>query len=876
MVEIDPVLLSFLTPEERQRFDSLLLAKRQLWTPLPGPQTDAYMSRATIVGYGGAAGGGKASPVHSNVLTPKGWKPIGELRVGDLVSNPVTGGQTAVIGVYPQGVKKLYRVTCDDGAQIDVCAEHLWAFKRNGHYGRRPGTKAAKQRQFAVEYLGSEQPMDRWRTLWVGSTETLQEHLSREQEPRIPLAEPVVFTVNGRTGTMGCDPYFVGLYLGDGTHGGSICTADQEIADFLTGIGCSRYSTPNSKADSYGIVGPLRRLWRDWLNGHGLQGRRAWEKFVPPYALTAPIDYRLALLQGLMDSDGYVDCRGRCFFNSTSERLVEDVRELVRGLGGKASLRERKGMYSIDGERRPARLSYETRVWMRKTSALFRLSRKKARCRDSWNGGAELMRAVTKIEPVGEEESVCIQVDSPFGLYIGEDYIVTHNSDLGIGLALTSHQRVGIFRQNGTELTALIDRAAEIMGNRDGLSEQRGIWRLTRPDHHKVQMEFGSFPNPGDERKYQGRPHDLLMFDEAQNMRERAVRFLLGWLRTTDPEQRCRVLMTFNPPTYAVGQWVVSFFGPWLDRTHRNPAEPGELRYFTTLDGADVEVDGPEEFEHKGEQVKPQSRTFIPSRVSDNPYLQGTEYETQLQSLPEPLRSQMLHGDFIAGMEDDEMQVIPTAWVETAQNRWQRPETLKTMESVGVDVAMGGRDQTVIFRRHEGLWFDEPIVKPGRECIDGPTIAGFVIGILRDRAVIHVDLFGVGAQPYAHLMSQGLHVIGVNVGDPAGGTDQSGRLRFKNLRSQLWWHMREALDPTANNGIALPPDRRLLADLTAPRFRLVGQLLQVEGREDIIKRLGRSPDFGSSIILAMIDTPKRHLVEATAKRRRQYDPFATM
>ncbi len=452
-------------------------------------------------------------------------------------------------------------------------------------------------------------------------------------------------------------------------------------------------------------------------------------------------------------------------------------------------------------------------------------------------------------------------------------------SDLGEGLAVTEHTTIGIFRQNGTELTALIDRMAQIVGGKDGpsrvgLSEMRGIWRTKRRDGKEIQIEFGSFPHPGDETKYMGRPHDLLVFDEAQNMREHAVRFLMGWLRTTDPEQRCRVLMTFNPPQSAKGQWLISYFGPWLDRTHRNPAEPGELRWFTTIDGADVECDGPEDIEHEGETLTPTSRTFIPSRVVDNPYLHGTQYEIQLQSLPEPLRSQMLHGDFQAGMEDDEMQVIPTAWVEAAQNRWEKPDVLPEMESVGVDVAMKGADLTVIFRRHDPMWFDEPIVKTGRECIDGPTIAGFIIGIMRDKAVIHLDLFGVGGPPYGHLMSQGVQVIGVNVGEPAGGTDASGKFRFFNQRTKLWWEMREALEPNANNGIALPPDRRLLADLTAPTFELVGPILKVEGSKAIKKRLGRSPDFGSACILALMDTPKIDRVKALERSRKRYDPFA--
>src|SRR5262245_29579502 len=102
-------------------------------------------------------------------------------------------------------------------------------------------------------------------------------------------------------------------------------------------------------------------------------------------------------------------------------------------------------------------------------------------------------------------------------------------SDLAIGLALSSHQRVGIFRQHGTELVGIIDRIAEILRGRDGFNGADRIWRTKRGDGLPVQIEFGSFPFPGEEAKYQGRAHDLLVFDEAQNMRQSAVRFLLGW-----------------------------------------------------------------------------------------------------------------------------------------------------------------------------------------------------------------------------------------------------------------------------------------------------------------------------------------------------------
>ncbi len=450
-------------------------------------------------------------------------------------------------------------------------------------------------------------------------------------------------------------------------------------------------------------------------------------------------------------------------------------------------------------------------------------------------------------------------------------------TDLACGKALTSHRKVGIFRLNGTELTGVLDRITELIGSRNGYNGKDNIWRMRRIDGVAIQVEFGSFPNPDDEKKYQGRPHDLLVFDEAANMRESAVRFLLGWLRTTVPGQKCQALLTFNPPTTAEGRWIIQFFAPWLDKKHPNPAEPGELRYFATVDGKDVEVDTGKPFTHNGELITPLSRTFIPSRISDNPYLMGTGYMAQLQSLPEPLRSQMLYGDFQAGMEDDPWQVVPTAWAEAAMARWKRPDKLAPMDSLGVDVARGGKDNTILARRH-GMWFDEALAYPGTATPDGPTIAGLVVSAIRDRAPIHIDVIGVGSSPYDFLNEMGQQVLGVNVAESALGLDKSGRLRFKNQRSELWWRMREALDPANNTGIALPPDQRLLADLCAPTWKLVGQTVAVASREEILDKIGRSPDYASAYCLALMDTPKRSIMQELGRynKREEYDPYSKL
>lgn len=423
-------------------------------------------------------------------------------------------------------------------------------------------------------------------------------------------------------------------------------------------------------------------------------------------------------------------------------------------------------------------------------------------------------------------------------------------TDLACGKALRRHRNTMILRREATQLTGVVDRLTQLLAGRDGYNGQEKIWRLP-----KRQIEFGSVPHLGDETKYQGRPHDFLVFDEATNFLERQVRFLLGWLRTTEPSQRCQALFTFNPPTSAEGQWVIVFFAPWLDKKHPNPAAPGELRWFATVDGKDIEVASGEPFSHGDETIKPMSRTFIPSRVTDNPYLMGTGYMSTLQALPEPLRSQMLNGDFHAGLEDDPFQVIPTKWVEAAMARWSMPAKLEPMDSMGVDVARGGKDNTVIARRH-GMWFDLPLPYPGAETPDGPTTAGLVIAAKRDKAPIHIDVIGVGAAPYDFLKEAGQHVLGINVSEASHGTDHSGMLSFFNLRSELWWKMREALDPTQNTGATLPNDSRLKADLCAPKWRLQGSRIRVESREDIVERIGRSPDFASAYILALMTTPK--------------------
>lgn len=464
-------------------------------------------------------------------------------------------------------------------------------------------------------------------------------------------------------------------------------------------------------------------------------------------------------------------------------------------------------------------------------------------------------------------------------------------TDLLAGTILTKSKRALIVRREKAQTEGVVQRLEEIVGAKEGYNSQKGFWRLPGD----VIAEFAGLDNPGDERRWQGRPHDKKLFDEATEMREAQVRFIMGWTRSNDPSAHPQAILTFNPPTTAEGRWVIKFFAPWLDPKHHAPAKPGELRWFTTVgDNQDYEVEDGREFVLEGNKtdgfelvydfdpkdytpeqvIQPKSRTFIPARLTDNPYYMATGYMSTLQALPEPLRSQMLRGDFMAGVEDDAMQVIPTHWVEIAQARWTQPDVLPAMDSLGVDVARGGKDSTVLIARH-GWWFSQPQLVQGEGTNTGPKVAGLVVSTLRDHAPVHLDVIGVGASPYDYLNDTAVQVMGVNVSEKSLAKDKSGRLSFFNLRSQLWWELREALDPDANNGIALPPDPKLLAELCAPKWSLRGASIQVESREEIVKRTGRSPDRASALILANMDTPRRSDVARLKGqgRRGDYDPM---
>lgn len=426
-------------------------------------------------------------------------------------------------------------------------------------------------------------------------------------------------------------------------------------------------------------------------------------------------------------------------------------------------------------------------------------------------------------------------------------------SDLILGLATTQHSQSLILRRTNNEAKGLIGRLAELTAGDGGHNSQLG-WV-----YKDKLIEVGGCQLEEDKQKYKGRAKDFFGFDEISDFTESQYTFITTWNRSAKRNQRCRIVCAGNPPTRPEGLWVLKRWAAWLDPQHPNPAQPGELRWYTVNhQGNEVEVNGrgPHYFDNYPDPVYARSRTFIPARLSDNPDLIDSGYQASLDALPPELRAAYRDGDFGTTLKDDAYQVIPTAWVAEAQRRWspQSPVGIP-MCSLGVDVAIA-KDNFVIAPRYD-FWYDRPYVIPGNQISNAKEAAGKVVSLRRDNAKVIVDVGGGwGADCYAQLAANGIDVAGYMGVKKSTRKSSDNRFTFANVRSEAIWKFREALDPSQPGGsrIALPPDAELKADLCASTYEVkgtsTGGTLVIESKEDVIKRLGRSPDRGDAVVMA--------------------------
>lgn len=366
-------------------------------------------------------------------------------------------------------------------------------------------------------------------------------------------------------------------------------------------------------------------------------------------------------------------------------------------------------------------------------------------------------------------------------------------------------------------------------------------------------IEFGAVQYEDDKKQWQGRPHDHKLFDEITEFSESQYEFIIGWSRTVIPGQRVRVVVTGNPPIDEGGSWVMRRWGAWVDRDHPHPAKPGELRWYATVGGREIECANGDPFDHEGEIIYPRSRTFIPAKLEDNPFLSADpRYRSVLQSLPEPLRSMFLNGDFYMSAAPDPFQVIPSEWVRAAQRRWmERQRPVNVIPAFGLDPSRGGQDKTALAARYDN-WFDEPVAWPGVVAKDGPTVAELVRQTIGGGLIqyINIDVTGIGSSVYDSINPMYDSVYPFTGAESSSYHDRSGKLKMRNKRAEMYWRMRDALDPDYGDDMALPPDTELLADLCSARYSVTTAGVLIEEKAKIKERIGRSPDIGEAVMMA--------------------------
>lgn len=459
-------------------------------------------------------------------------------------------------------------------------------------------------------------------------------------------------------------------------------------------------------------------------------------------------------------------------------------------------------------------------------------------------------------------------------------------TDLLIGAATTQHKKSIIFRREFPQLTDVIIRAEEILeGTGAKYNQTRHIWKNIPG---RRTLEFGAIQHEKHKINYRGRAHDFKGFDEITEFSRTQFEFVIAWTRSTIPGQRTRVICTGNPPSSTQGRWVVRYWSPWLDEDHPDyPARAGELRWFATIDGEDREVDSTNLFTYKGMAIKPHSRTFIPASLSDNPFLRDTDYASTVNSLPEPLRSQLLFGLFNVKGDENPWQVLPTAWVEASMRRWrEQGGYTQRLSSIGFDVARGGRDRTSIALKY-GNYFPPLHRVPGTTTHNGETAAREVLvalGLNPDawerasfygnesvQVPINIDVIGIGASAYDIMVKTGFNIYPVNFSVPTTATDHSTTLKLLNLRAEAYWKLREAIDPGLGGTLMLPDDNELKEELLAATWEVRPQGIKIEDKDAIKQRLGRSPDGADSVALAMLDmAAKKGGPTTTSQSHRQY------
>ena len=391
----------------------------------------------------GDPGVGKSQPLYAKVKTPSGWTTIGKLSIGDYIT-AIDGSSTTITGVYPQGKKETYEIEFSDGRVARSSKDHLWTI-----YG-----KFGNSRKTASGY--SVKNLD-FKTVELSHIiEKSKINKSYLKSIRIPLVTDANIQHDI---SVPIDPYLLGALIGDGCYAPNkmgFTSADPFIVDkvrsllpensYITRSGSKIDFKINGRNSSTFKPGGSRYREKtpnpliEKLTDLGIYGQRSHEKHIPEIYHQISSSQKIKLLQGLMDTDGYVSTNSSLSYSTTSLQLAKDVVEIVRSIGGIALIHAKTNKtYMYNGVAVPCRDSYDVGIRYRNPAALVSLPRKLERINPNYQY-ANLKLGIKNIKYIGDEESQCIMIEHPSHLYITDNYVVTHNTAIAEGIARKIHE----------------------------------------------------------------------------------------------------------------------------------------------------------------------------------------------------------------------------------------------------------------------------------------------------------------------------------------------------------------------------------------------------------------------------------------------------
>jgi hypothetical protein len=580
------------------------------YTPQP-KQMLLHQCAANEILYGGSAGPGKAMPLDTPVLTPFGFRKLGELTEGCAITNP-DGSVGKVVLVHPVSTHQAQHVYFSDGTSTVCSEEHLWQAHKSGR-----SRKIKNKRTFAQNE--------------VVTTKTIKSWLDKGFNVLTETNMAVPFNRQCRWWKHDVDPYLLGVLLGDGHLGHkqiSITSIDDmsTVLDSL-GIEYSIHNKSKTEALAYTFTGKSRIEYIEKITELNLYGCKAAEKFIPDFYKYGAIDQRYEIICGLMDTDGTVDQNGYISFCTTSPKLAEDVAFVLRSLGSVVTISEKEPFYrNDDGEKIYCNKAYNLHIRHRNPEQLFTLKRKKERTRV--NTGC-VNKRITQIVAGDPVEMRCITVSNPNGLYIVNDFIVTHNSHAlrmeGLIWCLrVPGLQVYLFRRTFPEL-----EKNHILPSRTFFPEDVCSYK-TRDRRWEFDngsmLHFCHCQYEADVFQYQGAEIHLLLIDELTTFTEFQYDFL-----------RSRVRCALRIPK----KW-----------RHKIPgivcgSNPGGVGHqFVKKRWVDYLV--PYKISKAPNKEGGMRRCYIPGLLGDNKILMETdpEYIHRLDALPEPYRTAYMDGDW--------------------------------------------------------------------------------------------------------------------------------------------------------------------------------------------------------------------------------------